>query len=663
MQVPEGRSPEGANDGARTAGAPSPALAPEVPGAFSPAAPSAIAERLPRLPDQPGCYLFRDATGTVIYVGKANSLRNRVRSYFHEGQQGKTALLVATAADLEVIVTDSEVEALVLENNLIKQHRPRFNIRLRDDKQYPYLRLQLADDWPRLELVRQVRADGARYFGPYPHSSAVWETMQILRRVFPYRSCSDRRLRQPHACLYHHIHRCLAPCIAACTAQEYRAMTAELVQLLEGRGEGVLARLRGRMEEEAAALRFEAAAELRDRLRALEAVLERQKVQGALGDERDVLALARAGGGDAAVEVFFYRDGKLTGRDGFLLVGAEGRADGEVLEAFLAQFYGGGAAVPREILLPAELPAQQETAAMLRARRSGAVTLRVPRRGERKQLVEMVQRNAVEFLASEQWRRERSREAVAAALEELRTMLGLPAVPRRIECYDNSNIQGTHPVSAMVVFEDGVPRKSEYRKFRVKTVVGADDFATMREILARRFARAAQQRRELAARDPEGEVPAESAGFARLPDLVLIDGGKGQLSAARAAMRELGMEDIPTFGLAKENEWLFAEGRPDPLILPRTSAALRLLQRARDEAHRFGLGYHRQLRGRAAVASQLEEVPGIGPHRRKALLRAFGSLEAIREASVEAVAAVPGMSRRVAEDLLAYLCSSEANRQ
>ncbi len=648
MGVPE-------SGGARTAGsAPAPSGEPA----------ATLSEKLSLLPDRPGCYLFRDVAGTILYVGKALSLRNRVRSYFRGGLEGKTAVLVSLIADFEVIVTDSEVEALVLENNLIKQHRPRYNIRLRDDKQYPYLRLQTGDPWPRLELVRQPKPDGARYFGPYPHSSAVWETMQILRRVFPYRSCSDRRLDQRHACLYHHIHRCLAPCVSACTPDDYRAMIGEMVQFLEGRGEGVLVRLRARMEAAAEDLRFEEAAGLRDRLQALQSVLERQKVQIQSSPDRDVLAVARGNEGDAAVQVFFYRDGKLSGRDGFILVGAEGRSDTEVMEAFIQQFYGGGAIVPREILLPVSLFDPAEIEALLRSRRGGAVALRVPRRGEKKQLVDMVRKNAEEYLSAEQWRRDKSREAIGAALEELRQALCLAQLPLRIECYDNSNMQGTHPVSAMVVFEDGLPKKSEYRKFRVKTVVGADDFATMQEILTRRFSRAARERQALAAANPEGEVPAAAAeGFARLPDLVIIDGGKGQLSSARAAMRDLGVQDIPTFGLAKENEWLFAEGRSDPIILPRQSHGLRLLQRARDEAHRFGLGFHRQLRGKEGVASVLEEIPGIGPKRRKALLKAFGSLAAIRAASVEAVAAIPGMSRPVAEELIAYMCSFDPGRR
>ncbi len=626
---------------------------------------ASLTEKLRLLPDRPGVYLFRDAGGTILYVGKAVSLKNRVRSYFQSGRglEGKTQALVALIADLEFIVTDSEVEALVLENDLIKRHQPKYNIRLRDDKQYPYLRLDLKASWPRLELVRKPAADGARYFGPYPHSSAVWETMQTLRRVFPYRSCSDRRLRQPHPCLYFHIHRCVGPCVGAVSPADYGQIVAEMAQFLDGKGTEILARLQAQMEAAAEELRFEEAAEMRDRLQSLRAVLEKQKVQATDAAERDVLACARGAHGDAAVQVFFFRDGKLAGRDGFMLTGTEGAGDGEVLAAFVDQFYGAGGPVPRELLLSDALPDQDETERLLRERRGGAVHLHTPRRGEKRQLVDLVRKNAAEFLANELWRREKSREAVELALTELQQALDLPCLPRRIECYDNSNLHGTNAVSAMVVLEDGVPNKSQYRKFRVKTVEGPDDFATMQEILGRRFARAQRERQALAMESPDGEVPEDAAGFARLPDLIIIDGGRGQLSHARAAMCELGVEDIPTFGLAKENEWLFREGSPEPIVLPRTSLALRLLQRARDEAHRFGLGYHRQLRGRAGVASLLEEAPGIGPKRRKALLKAFGSLSAIREADVDALASVPGMSRNAAEELVAYLRSYEHERK
>jgi len=624
---------------------------------------AALGEKLALLPERPGVYLFRDAAGTILYVGKASSLRGRVRSYFQAGRglEGKTQALVALIADLEFIVTDSEVEALILENDLIKRHRPKYNIRLRDDKQYPYLRCDLGAPFPRLELVRRPAADGARYFGPFPHSSAVWQTMQILRRVFPYRSCSDRRLQQPQPCLYYHIHRCAAPCIGAVSAPEYHQIVTELVQFLDGRGDAVLARLQERMEGAASELRFEEAAECRDRIAALRSVLERQGVQLPAGEERDVLAVAGGAGGEAAVQAFFFRDGRMAGRDGFVLTNAAGGSAGEILQAFLEQFYGGGAAIPAEVLLSDPLPDHEETAAWLRGRRGRAVRLLVPRRGERRKLVDLVRSNADQFLSADQWRREKSREAVQGALEELRRALELPALPQRIECYDNSNLQGTHPVAAMVCFEDGVAKKSDYRKFRVRTVVGADDFATMQEVLGRRFARLGQERAALAAADEEGEVRGPE-GFARIPDLVIIDGGRGQLSHALAAMRALGAGDIPTFALAKENEWLYREGSAAPIILPQGSPGLRLLQRVRDEAHRFGLGYHRQLRGRASVASVLEEAPGIGPKRRKALLQAFGSMAAIRAAGPEDLAAVPGMTRPAAEELAAYLRSAESER-
>jgi excinuclease ABC subunit C len=620
-------------------------------------------ERLAQLPDRPGCYLFRGPDGEILYVGKARSLRHRVRSYFQESRQldPKTERLLAHVADLEWIVTETEVDALVLEQNLIKEHQPRFNIRLRDDKQYPYLRLGVQEPWPRLEVVRRPAADGARYFGPYPHARAVWDTLHTLRRVFPYRSCSDRRLAQPHPCLYVHIRRCLGPCVGAVTPEAYQAMVGELAQFLEGRGEAVVARLEADMRAAAEAWRFEEAAELRDRIRALQAVLERQRVQLAQRSDQDALAVARGAEGDlAAVEVFFVREGKVVGREGFILQGVEGVGDGEVLAAFLAQHYGGGAPVPAEVLLSAPLPDEAEARRLLEARRGGPVRLRVPRRGPLRQLLALVAENAAEHLAAERWRRERARDASEGALEDLAARLGLPAPPRRIECYDNSNLQGAHPVSAMVVFEDGRPKKSEYRRFRVRGVVGPDDFATMREVLRRRFRRLQAERAALAAAS-QGEVPERASGFARWPDLVLIDGGRGQLSAALEAMRELGVEGVPAFALAKEHEWLYAEDRPEPIVLPEGSAALRLLQQLRDEAHRFGLRYHRALRGRAALASVLEEVPGIGPKRRKALLTAFGSLEALREASVDELARVPGMTRAAAEELHAFLRSDEGS--
>lgn len=623
-----------------------------------------IDEQLKLLPDAPGVYLFRDAGGEILYVGKAVSLKSRVRSYFQAGRglEAKVQAMVAQIAAIEHILVDSEVEALVLESNLIKQHRPKYNIKLRDDKHYPYLRIDPRGFWPKLELVRAVRADGARYFGPFPHSSAVWETMHILRRVFPYRSCSDRRVRNGPDCLFRHIHRCLAPCVGACSEDDYRSMVAEMIDFLDGKAGAVLGRLEARMLAAADGLRFEEAAELRDRLNALRTVLQRQKIATSELAERDVVATAR-GHDEAAVQVFFVRQGKVAGRDGFVLTGTDGRSDGEVLAAFIQQYYAAGPAVPRELLLDAPLPEPDAAAltAMLAGRRGGAVGVRVPQRGSKRHLVDLVKKNAQEFLSEEQWRRERSREAAEQAMSELAEVLALPDPPERIECFDISHSQGSLTVGAMAVFVHGIPKRSDYRRFRVRNVPGGnDDFLSMQEVLGRRFRRGLRERGEAAAR-AQGDVTG-LAGFAALPDLLIIDGGKGQLSHAMAVLAELGLDHIPTFGLAKENEWLFAPGRSEPLVLPRTSPGLHLLQRLRDETHRFAITYHRGLRGKRNVASVLEEAPGIGPARRKALLQHFPSLDAIRAATPDDLAAVPGMSRTAAEDLLAYLLAAEDQR-
>lgn len=604
------------------------------------------------LPERPGVYLFSDASGRILYVGKATSLRDRVRSYFRGGRHlsAKVLRMVREIADLDHIVTDTEVEALILECNLIKKHRPRYNIRLRDDKNYPYLRVSVEETWPRLTITRSARSDGARYFGPFTQSAAVHETLHVLRRAFPFRTCSDARLRQhrDRACLHYFIGRCPGPCAGHTTPEAYRETIRQLVQFLEGRQGDLLEGLRREMEAAAERLEFERAARLRDRLRALERVVERQKiVSDRLGDH-DVIALARAAAGEgeeACVQVFFVREGKVVGREAFLLAETAGAADGEVLGAFLKQYYDGAAFIPREILLGAEVEDGPAIEAWLAERRGGRVSLTVPRRGEKRRLVELVERNAAHFLEEDRLRRERAAAAGGGALADLQAALGLPARPERIECYDISNLQGHQAVASMVVFEGGRPAKKEYRKFRIRTVPGPDDFAMMREVLARRFRRAAD----------EGASEGAAEGFGRLPDLVLIDGGKGQLGAAVEVLKAAGLEAIPAFGLAKENEWLFATGRPDPIVLDRRSPALQLLQRLRDEAHRFAVGYHRRIRGKESLKSILEEIPGIGPKRRKALLTRFGSLDALRRATVEEVAAVPGMTRALAEEVLEKL--------
>ncbi|MBE3589580.1 MAG: excinuclease ABC subunit UvrC [Firmicutes bacterium] len=607
------------------------------------APPPAVKEKLARLPDRPGVYVYKDARGDVIYVGKAASLRSRVRSYWHasRAREGRVQLMLRRVADLETIVCDNEVEALVLESNLIKKHRPRYNVRLRDDKQYPWLRIDLAEKWPRLLIVRQRRDDGARYFGPYADAGALKATVAVLRRVFPYRTCSDRRLAQGgRPCLYYHIRRCPAPCVGYVTEEAYMREMRRLVEFLEGRDASLLRSLEEEMEAAAEALEFERAADLRDRIRALREVGESQKVVLRRVADRDVVALARRGDLIAA-QVFFVREGRVEGRESFLLQAGVDESPTAAMAAFLEQYYTDGAAVPGEVLVDVEPEGRATLEAYLSRQRGRRVVIRRPLRGEARRLMDLVRENAEERLKEELWRRERARDDAQAALEELQEALGLPEPPLRIECFDISNIQGSHIVAAMTVFEDGRPRPSEYRRFRIQTVSGRpDDFASMQEVIFRRFRRARE--------DASGK-------WSRLPDLVIIDGGKGQLSAAMEALRALGFDDIPAFALAKEEELLFAPGRGEPIELPRHSAALHLLQHIRDEAHRFGLEYHRRLRSGSALRSRLDDIPGIGPKRRRALMKAFGTPEAILAAGPEAVAALPGFHRKLAEAVCAAL--------
>ena len=644
-----------------------------------------LRRRVAELPEQPGVYLFKDGEGQVLYVGKARSLRQRVRSYFQSARHlpPRIRRMVERAADLEFIVTRNEVEALVLENTLIKRYRPRYNVRLRDDKTYPYLKIHVQEDWPRVSIARQVQDDGARYFGPYTYSASLQEALRLIRRVFPYRSCSDHRLRRGgRPCLHYYIGRCLAPCAALCDRETYDAMIKDLIAFLEGRSRSVLERVEAEMQAAAARWEFERAAELRDQLRALHQVLEQQQVASPRRGEEDAIGLAREGD-RAHAQVFFVREGRVIGREQLSLTGVEGLDDGELLAAFLTQYYGRATFIPREILLPADLPPGEAEVIgrWLSQRRGVQVRLHRPQRGTKRRWVELAERNARLLLAQaetdEQVRRDRSRRA----LDELARYLELDEPPRRIECYDISNLQGAQPVGSMVVMIDGEPAKAEYRRFRIRTVEAPNDFASMQEVLYRRLRRGLEAQGVpvegavpstepvAGGRDrPEGDEPAGPAeppaagsrrvppgpgdeparGFADLPDLILIDGGKGQLSAAQEVLDRLGLVDIPVFALAKRFELVFAPDRSDPIVIPRDSPALHLLQRIRDEAHRFALTYHRQLRQRAGLHSVLEELPGIGPRRRKALLEAFGSLDAIARASEDELAAVPGMNRAAA---------------
>lgn len=614
-----------------------------------------IQDKLDSLPAKPGVYLFRDRLEQVIYVGKSVSLRNRVRSYFHASAQrdGKTRELSTHVVDLDFIVTDSELEALILECELIKKYRPRYNVRLKDDKRYPYIKITWGEGFPRIFATRRMDQDGSRYFGPYASVAAVHHALDLLRKLFPYRTCNREitgRDRRP--CLYYHMGRCLGPCIGKVDAQEYRAVIERVEKFLEGRTHDVLDDLQARMQGAATRLDFESAALYRDQIHAVEAVTAQQRVVSLAHKDQDVVAFARDDG-QACVQVFFIRAGRLIGREYFVLEGAGGEADEAVLEAFVSQFYDEAAYVPPEILMPLEVEQARIIESWLRDKRGSRVTLRVPRRGKGKEVIQLATENAVETLSAlrTQWEADQNRQT--EALAELQEALGLPEPPGRIEGYDISTFYGTATYGSMVVFVHGVPRKGEYRRFKVRTVVEhSDDYASLQEVLRRRF------RRVMAAPDggdDDGGEKKVDASFAVMPDLILIDGGKGQLNAAVEVLSEYGLDHLPIFGLAKRQEEIFVPGQEQAICLPRNAQGLFLVQRIRDEAHRFAITAHRRARTKIGLASTLEAIPGVGPQRRKALLTAFGSIDKIRAASAQELATVPGMTLKVAQRIKEFL--------
>ncbi len=591
---------------------------------------------LATLPAKPGCYLMKNAEGTIIYVGKAISLKNRVRSYFHAdaSHDAKTRRLVREIADIEWILVGSELEALILEMNLIKKHRPKYNVRLKDDKRYPYIKVHWAEPFPKVTVTRQMVEDGSRYFGPYTSAWAVYQTLDALRRIFPYLTC-DRVItgQDKRACLYYDIKLCTAPCIGAIQQAGYRQMISDLMDFLQGHSEEIVKRLQTNMEKAAEEMRFEKAAALRDQLKAVQAIIERQKVVFASDYlDSDVLAMARSDG-EACVQIFFIRAGKLIGREYFILEGTEDAADTEIMTQFVKQFYTEAATIPQQVMLPEELEEARIISQWLRSKRGGRkVEFFVPKEGQPHQLVEMAAENASETLSAlrAQWQADTHKQE--QALAELQSALQLPGPPNRIECYDVSNTQGTAIVGSMVVFEQGVPSKNLYRRFNIESVTNApDDFASMEEMLTRRFRR--WQASQVLAEQP-GQKP--DASFSFLPDLLIVDGGKGQLGRAVSVLEKFGLYGrVPVVGLAKQHEEIFFPNKSDSLMLPRHSQALYLLQRIRDEAHRFGITAHRKKRTKLGLASQLEAVPGIGPARRKLLLKHFGSIDKIRQASLE----------------------------
>ena len=597
---------------------------------------------------------MKDVDGKVIYIGKAINLRNRLRSYYHASamQNHKTRQMVRRIADIDWIVVGSELEALILEMNLIKEYRPHFNVRLKDDKRYPYIKVHWAKPFPKLTVTRQMVNDGSRYFGPYTSVWAVHQTLDVLRRIFPYLTC-DREItgEDKRACLYYDIKLCTAPCIGVINQDDYRQVIDDICQFLSGRTEPILSRLQEEMRAAANKLQFERAAALRDQVNAIEKVVERQKIVSTEYIDSDVIAMARSNG-EACVQVFFIRGGKLIGREYFLLQGAEGSADANVMSGFIKQFYDQASMVPPQVLLPHEIEEAQIIKQWLSSRRPGdSFEILIPREGQQRELILLAAENAADTLKALQarWHAEKHRQT--EALAELQSALKLSAPPNRIECYDISNTQGTFAVGSMVVFEQGVPSKKFYRRFNIRSVMGPDDFASMEEVLLRRFNRW-QAAQELI--DKPGEKVDQS--FSLLPDLLIVDGGKGQLSRAVAVLEKFNLLDqIPVAGLAKQNEELFVPGQSKPIVLPKGSQGLFLLQRVRDEAHRFAITAHRKQRTKTGIASRLDSIAGVGPAKRKALLGKFGSIKNILNASIDDLSSIPGISESLAHSIKTQL--------
>ena len=616
--------------------------------------PEHIENILRSLPLKPGCYLMKDDQGEIIYVGKAKQLRLRVRSYFQNAVTNpKTRRLRERVDDIDIIVTENEVKALILEETLIKRHQPRFNISLKDDKRYPYIKVTWQDDFPKVETTRRVVQDGARYFGPYAAMWAVQNTLRTLRRAFPYLTC-DRDIdgTDERACLFHDIKLCNAPCIGAVNRTEYRAMIAELMNVLGGKSEQTVQRLKQEMLAASDALDFERAAVLRDQLQAIELITQKHKAVSQRMEDQDVIALARDDQ-NAVVQIIFIRNGKLIGSDSRSLRNTEDASDEEMVSQFVTQFYAGTQDVPKELILPNEVEEARIIERWLRDKRGNKVSITVPQRGSKRKLIGMAQENASEAMRmlKAQWEADTVQQE--EALSQLQEQLGLAVPPNRIECFDISTTQGTAIVASRVVFVQGTPAKSEYRRFNIRSVThqGSDDYQSMREALTRRFARW-QQSLENPTPVPVGGKDRDKT-WRLLPDLLIIDGGKGQLGVAVEVLSEFGlMDEVAVVGLAKQFEEIYFPNQPAPLLLPRRSPALYLVQRVRDEAHRFAITSHRRQRNKLGLASQLEIIPGIGPAKRKRLLQAFDhSIDKIRNASVEELIAVPGITDEIAANI------------
>ena len=586
-----------------------------------------LAEQLKGLPTSPGVYLMKDTEDNILYVGKAANLRHRVGSYFGAGQRltPKLQRLVSQVSDLEYFVTGSEQEALILELNLIKRHHPRFNVRLKDDKTFPYLKIDLSDDWPRVSVTRRLEEDGGRYFGPFASAKSIRQTLKLIKGIFPFRSCSRAIIGVSR------------PCLGVVSRKDYAEVIKQVILFLEGKQERVAQQLESRMNRAAEAEDFETAARLRDQLKAVNQVIEGQRIAATVKGEQDVIAFAQDKD-QAYVQVFFIRGGKLIGRESFLLQGTRSEEPSQIMTSFIKQFYASSPYIPPLLLLQHPVEDIATIQVWLQIKREGKVNIQVPRRGNKKQLLNIVAENAQQGLEKLKIKQLASPTALSAALDEIKRELALPRLPSRIEGYDISDIQGMAAVGSMVVFDKGKSKPAYYRRFKIKTVSVANDYAMLQEVLRRRFKRA-------------GDA---SDTWAILPDLVLIDGGRGQLNAAREAIDEVGASSVPIASLAKENEEIFIPQKSEPIILPRSSPGLQLLQRLRDEAHRFALGYHQRVHKREAFASALDNIPGVGPKRKRALLRQFGSVAALKEASVEELTTA-GVTESLAKKIKEYL--------
>ncbi len=611
--------------------------------------PVTLTDKLASLPSAPGCYMMKNEAGKIIYVGKAKVLRSRVRSYFQKGADltRRKRQMVSEITDIDTIVTDNEIEALILESNLIKRHHPQYNVLLRDDKSYPYIAVTLSEEWPRVVYMRKLRMqpkEKDKYYGPYTDNEAVRETLRLIRRIFRI-PCGYKDPAQSHgrACMYYHINQCLGVCAGKITHEEYMAAVADVMAFLEGRRDELVDKMLAEMEQAAADLEFERAAKLRDQVQAIQKLIARQKVISTALEDQDVIALV-TDDGNACAEMFFVRGGKLIGQEHFMLRNVSDDDLQESTAEFLQQYYNTSAYIPREILLNADVAELDIIESWLRRKKGAKVQVSTPKRGEKKQLVEMARKNADLVLKQLRLKLETDEEKINEELTELRDAIHSDTLPRRIEAYDISNIQGFYTVASLVVFENGQPKKAHYRKFKIKQSEGKpDDYASMREVVTRRLTGTLRR----------------SEAFVDLPDLMLIDGGRGQLNAALESIKESGEKAPAILGLAEKHEEIFLPMQPDPVILPRHSKALHVLQRVRDEAHRFAITFHRKSRGKAMRMSMLNDIPGIGPKRRRALIRHFGSLEKIKQATIEELESAPSMSKPAAEAVYRALRSGE----